>query len=113
MDDLNGLKNQILDDLIKVVDEDGLDPAERFEIIMARYDVINDNALLAKAYEAAKAIEDIPTRGNALMQILEEINIAQSETANTEAAPQVPEQPAGPTQQTPEQPAEAMPQQVQ
>lgn len=91
MDELNGLKNQVLDDLIKIVDEDGLDPAERYEIIMARYDAIGDNSLLIKAYEVARDIEDNAVRGNALMQILEEINIAQT-VYNTAVEPEAPPQ---------------------
>lgn len=95
MDDLTNLKNQILDDLIGLIDEEGIEPAERFDLLLTRYLSAGDASLLQKAYEAAKSIEDSSARGNALMQLLEEVNIAQAEPAEqpaqTETHPDEPE----------------------
>ncbi len=87
MDELAKLKDQVLEDLIQVTDETDVDPADRFEILMSRYVNTGETALLNKAYDAAKAIPETAAKGSALMQLLEEINIAQAD-ASAETAPE-------------------------
>lgn len=79
MADLNKLKDQTLDELIKVTDEEGLEPEDKFELLMTRYVADGNTELLSQALSAAKQIEDISLKGQALMQILSEIDIAQTE----------------------------------
>ena len=79
MSDLTKLKDETLDELIKVTDEEGLEPEDKFELLMTRYVADGNTELLAQALSAAKQIEDISLKGQALMQILSEIDIAQTE----------------------------------
>lgn len=79
MVDLSTLKNEVLDELINITDSEGLDPVEKFELIMTRYVNTGDTALLGAAFKAAKKIEDVSYRGTALMQLLEEIELSQAE----------------------------------
>ncbi len=85
MGDLTKLKNEVLDELIKVTDEEGLEPQEKFELLLSRYVNDGDQALLSDALTAAKAIEDVTVKGQALMQLLEEIDIAQLDAASEQA----------------------------
>ncbi len=84
MADLSKLKNEVLDELIKVTDEEGLEPQEKFEFLLTRYINDGDQSLLAEALVVAKSIEDTTAKGQALMQLLEEIDIARldAETEN-------------------------------
>lgn len=79
MADLQKLKEQILDDLIVITDDTGMDPVEKFELLMTQYINSENVELINKLYDTAKGIEDVGIRGNALMQLLEEINLVQSE----------------------------------
>ncbi len=79
MADLQKLKTQVLDELISLTDEGSLDPVDRYELVMTQYVSSGDVSLLEKAHGAAKEIEDPAQKGSALMQILEEIEIAQAE----------------------------------
>lgn len=79
MSDLTKLKNETLDELIKVTDEEGLEPEDKFELLMTRYIADGNTDLLTQALDVAKTIEDISMKGQALMQLLEEIDIAQIE----------------------------------
>lgn len=79
MADLKNLKNQILDELIKITDSADLDPIERFDLTMTQYANSDDQSLLATAFKAAQQIEDVAPRGTAFMQLLEEIEIAQAD----------------------------------
>lgn len=79
MADLQNLKNELLDELIKITDETGVDPIDRFDIVMSRYLNTGETDLLTQATSIAKTIEDPKDRGNAMMQLLDEIDLAQSE----------------------------------
>ncbi len=79
MSDLTKLKDETLDELIKVTDEEGLEPEDKFELLMTRYVADGNTDLLPQALSVAKQIEDISLKGQALMQILSEIDIAQTE----------------------------------
>lgn len=81
MDDLNQLKGQILDDLIVIIDETDVDPAEKFDILMLRYVNTGDAGLLTRLYEVTKAITDPTEKGTALMRLFEEIKILEAESA--------------------------------
>ena len=81
MADLQNLKNELLDELIKITDETGVDPIDRFDIVMGRYMNTGETDLLAQATSIAKTIEDPKDRGNAMMQLLDEIDLAQSDDA--------------------------------
>lgn len=79
MIDLQKLKDEVLDELITLTDEADLNPADKFDLLMTQYINSGDVQLLRKAYEAAQAIEDKTDKGNALMQLVSEIEIAQAE----------------------------------
>ncbi len=81
MADLGTLKNSVLDELITITDSEGLDPVEKYELVMARYANTGDTTLLEAAFNAAKNIEDVSYKGSALMQLLEEIELSQIEPA--------------------------------
>lgn len=81
MIDLTKLKDETLDELIKVTNEEGLEPEDRFELLMTRYVADGNTDLLPQALSVAKQIEDTTLKGQALMQILSEIDIAQTEEA--------------------------------
>lgn len=77
MDEYTKLKNQVLDELVKITEEDDLAPQEKFEFLMTQYISNGDISLLSKAFLSAQKIEETSERGQALMQLLEEIDIAQ------------------------------------
>ena len=52
--DLKQLKNQILDDLIKVTDQEGLTPVEKFDFTMTQFVNTGKEDLLSNAYEISK-----------------------------------------------------------
>lgn len=81
MADLTQLKNVVLDELISLTDSNSLDPAERYDLLMTQYANSGDVTLLDQAVKAAKEISDVSVKGTALIQILEEINIAIDESS--------------------------------
>lgn len=83
MRDLKDLKNQILDELIAVTDGSGLQPEERFDLILTRYINSGDTKLLESALDAAKGIEDASPKAAALIQLLEEVDIAEVESVGS------------------------------
>lgn len=85
MADLNKLKDETLDELIKVTDEGGLEPEDKFELLMTRYVADGNTDLLTQALGVAKTIEDTSMKGQALMQILSEIDIAQVDSTSEQA----------------------------
>lgn len=78
MANLQNLKQELLDELAKLTDESGIDPLDKFDVIMSRYMVTGDENLLSQAIEVAKTIEDPKERGNAMMQLLDEVDLAQN-----------------------------------
>ncbi len=81
-DELADLKSRILDGLITLEDESAINASERFSIIMARYIENGDLGLLNRAYEVASKLDDPSLKSNALLQLLDEVNIAQNEQAD-------------------------------
>ena len=85
MDEYTNLKNQVLDELIKITDEGELTPLEKFEFIMTQYTSNGNTSLLNKAFISAQEIENVSEKGQALMQLLEEIDIAQVDLNSEQA----------------------------
>lgn len=74
-EDVQKLRNQVLDELIKLVDEVGVEPEDKYNIIISRYIAIGDTALLRDAYNIALTITSPKERAAALLQVLSEIDI--------------------------------------
>ena len=85
MDEYTKLKNQVLDELIKITDEEELTPLEKFEFLMTQYASNGNTSLLNKAFISAQEIENVSEKGQALMQLLEEIDIAQVDLNSEQA----------------------------
>ena len=83
MIDLQKLKNDVLDELITITDEGDLSAEDKFQVVMMRYINGGDIELLDTAYKAAQQIKDATVKGNALIQLAEEIDIAQTEQQDT------------------------------
>jgi len=79
--DLAKLKNEILDEIISIVDDADMEPVEKFDLLMVRYISTGDTALLVKAYDVTKSIQDSSEKGSTLMQLLEEIDLVEIEQA--------------------------------
>ncbi|HWB39079.1 MAG TPA: hypothetical protein VG604_02440 [Candidatus Saccharimonadales bacterium] len=72
--DLLALKNQTLQELAPMVDDLKQTPEEHFHTLMMMIQASDDQSLLPKAHDAAKAIEDEETRAQALLDVVNEIN---------------------------------------
>lgn len=72
--ELLDIKRQALQDLSPLVDKLDQTPDEKFKTTMMMIQATDSQALVPKAYEAAKAIDDEKERAQALLDIVNEIN---------------------------------------
>jgi hypothetical protein len=72
--ELIGIKNKALDDLIPIIDKLDLPPEEKFRTIMMMIQSSDNQALVKAAYTAAHSIEDETARAQALLDIINEVN---------------------------------------
>jgi hypothetical protein len=72
--ELMSIKQEALQKLMPMVDEIEQTPEEHFRTLMMMIQASDDDGLVAKAYESAKAIEDEHARAQALLDIVNEIN---------------------------------------
>lgn len=73
-DELVDIRQQALEALSPLVDKLDQPPEERFRTLMMMVQATDDHSLLPKAYAAAKAIEDDQVRGQALLDVVNEVN---------------------------------------
>jgi hypothetical protein len=72
--DLLGIKQQALKELTPLVDHLNQTPEEKFRTTMMMIQAADDQSLINRAYDAAKAITDEKTRAQALLDVINEIN---------------------------------------
>lgn len=72
--DLIDIKQKALTELMPMVDKLDQSPEDRFRTIMMIIQSSDDQSLVKKAYDAAEAIQDEKVRGQALLDIVNEIN---------------------------------------
>jgi hypothetical protein len=72
--DLIDIKQKALTELMPMIDKLDQAPEDRFRTIMMIIQSSDDQTLVKKAYDAAEAIEDEKVRGQALLDIVNEIN---------------------------------------
>jgi hypothetical protein len=73
-EELLAIRKKALNDLAPIVDKLDLPPLEKFRTIMMIIQVNDDEALVKAAYAAAHAIPDEKDRGQALLDIVNEVN---------------------------------------
>lgn len=73
-EELLAIRKKALNDLAPIVDKLDLPPLEKFRTIMMIIQVNDDEALVKAAYTAAHAIPDEKDRGQALLDIVNEVN---------------------------------------
>jgi len=72
--ELIDIRKRALDDLSPLLDKLDLSPEDKFRTIMMMVQSNDDEHLVKAAYEAAHSIEDEKVRGQALLDIVNEIN---------------------------------------
>lgn len=102
--ELTALRAQILNDIVPLVIENEDNGSEKFSLLLRVIQSGNGTKeLYARAYESAKKIPDTNERLNALLALMDEINLDVNQLESSEEpvanAPQ-----ETPTQTTPEQP---------
>lgn len=73
-EELLTIKKQALGELSPLIDKLDLAPEERFRTLMMIIQADDDESLVKRAYEAAHSIEDEKVRGQALLDIVNEVN---------------------------------------
>jgi hypothetical protein len=74
IEELMGIKQKALDDLLPIIDKLDLPPEEKFRTIMMMIQSSDNQALVKAAYAAAHNIEDEAVRAQALLDIVNEVN---------------------------------------
>lgn len=72
--DLLDIKNEALHDLSPLVDKLDLEAEEKFKTVMMLIQASDDQTLIPKAYNLAKAITDEKAKAQALLDVVNEIN---------------------------------------
>ena len=72
--DLESIKNDALSELRPLVDKLNVAPEEKFDTYLLLLRSTDDQALIAPAHEAARAIADEARRAQALLDIIKEID---------------------------------------
>lgn len=72
---LNELKEKIINELTGLTENVDLPAEQRFNIMLSAAALRGEHHLFSKAYEAAAAIEDPSAKMDALLDLLEEIDI--------------------------------------
>lgn len=72
--ELIDIKQKALDELAPLIDQLDLPPEEKFRAIMMVIQASDDQDLVKAAYAAAHSIEDTKIRGQALLDIVNEVN---------------------------------------
>lgn len=72
--DLDGIKNQALEQLSPLVGKLEQSPEERFKTTMMLIQATDNHELIKEAYEAANKIEDEKLKAEALLAVVNEIN---------------------------------------
>ncbi len=72
--DLLDIKNEALHNLSPLVDKLDLDAEEKFKTVMMLIQASDDQTLIPKAYDLAKAITDEKAKAQALLDVVNEIN---------------------------------------
>lgn len=72
--DLLDIKNEALHNLSPLVDKLDLDAEEKFKTVMMLIQASDDQTLIPKAYDLAKAIADEKAKAQALLDVVNEIN---------------------------------------
>lgn len=72
--DLVDIRQKALGELAPLIEQLDLPPEEKFRAIMMVIQASDDEKLIEAAYEAAHAIEDDKTHGQALLDLVNEIN---------------------------------------
>jgi hypothetical protein len=72
--DLIDIKQKALSELMPLIDKLDQTPEDRFRTTMMIIQSSDDQSLVKKAFESAEAIEDEKLRGQALLDIINEIN---------------------------------------
>lgn len=72
--DLLDIKNEALHDLSPLVDKLDLEAEEKFKTVMMLIQASDDQTLIPKAYNLAKAIADEKAKAQALLDVVNEIN---------------------------------------
>ena len=78
---IDSVKRQALEALIPLVDSLEGTPEHKFEILMGAVQSSTDTALLQKALEVAKQIEDKSSQAEALVDVLREADFRQENSA--------------------------------
>lgn len=79
-DDLISIKQDALQQLKPLVNHLDQTPEEKFRTTMMMIQAVDDQTLIPRAYEAAKAIPDEKTRAQALLDVVNEINYFTSQS---------------------------------
>jgi hypothetical protein len=78
------IKRSALQELSPLLDELTQPPEEKFRTTMMMIQAFDDQKLVGKAYEAAKAIKDRKERAEALLDIVNEINYFTTESEDSQ-----------------------------
>ena len=87
---LEELRSKILDELVPLAETADLDPSQKFTLLLSAAQISGDSSKFEAANQAAMNIEDSTTKAHALLDLLDEIDIAltvQSQQIDTENQP--------------------------
>lgn len=87
---LEGLRTEVLKGLVEVSDYMASDKDTSYDVLLMLARTTQNTSLLSKAFEKVKEIEDQKQRGDAMLDLLDEIELTLANAYSPESPPQSP-----------------------
>ena len=87
--DLQELKNEILRDIAPLIETSNFDPVQKFELLLSSARISDEPSRFRAAYNVIGQIESVDIKVNAMLDLLDAIDIATTQTPAISSRPPV------------------------